>query len=113
MRIYFSIFNIKLILALIPYRIGAIFIPKIQKERRVMYLDQILCINCKKPMEGDYKNWYCTCSMTVWKVTSGKLLLPAHLKQLMEQVRECKTNQRIAEFYILIQPHVYYLVIYS
>ncbi len=48
-------------------------------------MDQILCINCKKPMKGDNKNWYCTCGMTVWKVTSGKLLSPAHLKQLMEQ----------------------------
>lgn len=48
-------------------------------------MEQILCINCKKPMKGDDKKWYCTCGMTVWKVTSGKLLSPAHLKQLMEQ----------------------------
>lgn len=50
-----------------------------------MYLDEILCINCKKPMKGDDKKWHCSCGMTVWKVTSGKLLSPAHLKQLMEQ----------------------------
>ncbi len=50
-----------------------------------MYLDQILCINCKKPMKGDDKKWYCKCGMTVWKVTSGKLLSPGHMKQLMEQ----------------------------
>ena len=47
-------------------------------------MDVILCINCKKPMKGDDKKWYCLCGMTVWKVTSGKLLSPAHLKQLME-----------------------------
>ena len=47
-------------------------------------MDVILCINCKKPMKGDDKKWYCSCGMTVWKVTSGKLLSPAHLKQLME-----------------------------
>ena len=35
-------------------------------------------------MKGDDKKWYCSCGMTVWKVTSGKLLSPAHLKQLME-----------------------------
>lgn len=48
-------------------------------------LEEILCINCKKPMKGDDKKWYCSCGMTVWKVTSGKLLSPVHLKQLMEQ----------------------------
>lgn len=47
-------------------------------------MDVILCINCKKPMKGDDKKWYCSCGMTVWKVISGKLLSPAHLKQLME-----------------------------
>ncbi|PYG84905.1 hypothetical protein LY28_03526, partial [Ruminiclostridium sufflavum DSM 19573] len=50
-----------------------------------MLLEEILCINCKKPMKGDDKKWYCECGMTVWKVTSGKLLSPVHLKQLMEQ----------------------------
>lgn len=49
-----------------------------------MWLDQILCINCNKPMEGQDKKLYCSCGMAIWKVTSGKLLSPAHLKQLME-----------------------------
>gem|GEM_PF-1863759 len=48
-------------------------------------MDVILCINCKNSMKGDDNKWYCSCGMTVWKVTSGKLLSPAHLKQLMEQ----------------------------
>lgn len=48
-------------------------------------MEQILCINCKRPMKGDDKKWFCDCGMTVWKVTSGKLLSPAHLKQLMEE----------------------------
>lgn len=50
-------------------------------------MDEILCINCKKPLKGDDKKWFCDCGMTVWKVTSGKLLSPVHLKQLMEQGR--------------------------
>ncbi len=50
-------------------------------------MDEILCFNCKKPMKGDDKKWFCDCGMTVWKVTSGKLLSPTHLKQLMEQGR--------------------------
>ncbi|PYG84234.1 topoisomerase-like protein, partial [Ruminiclostridium sufflavum DSM 19573] len=57
-----------------------------QKETESdVLLEEILCINCKKPMKGDDKKWYCECGMTVWKVTSGKLLSPVHLKQLMEQ----------------------------
>ena len=50
-------------------------------------MDEILCINCKKPLKGDDKKWFCDCGMTVWKVTSGKLLSPTHLRQLMEQGR--------------------------
>jgi hypothetical protein len=48
-------------------------------------LDDILCINCEKPMKGDDKKWFCDCGTTVWKVNSGKLLSPMHLKQLMDQ----------------------------
>ena len=48
-------------------------------------LEETLCINCKKPMRGDDKKWFCECGMTVWKITSGKILSPTHLKQLMEQ----------------------------
>ena len=48
-------------------------------------MDAILCINCKKPLKGDDKKWFCDCGMTVWKVTSGKLLSPTHLRQLMEE----------------------------
>ena len=50
-------------------------------------MDEILCINCKKPLKGDEKKWFCDCGITVWKVTSGKLLSPTHLRQLMEQGR--------------------------
>ena len=48
-------------------------------------MEEILCINCKKPMKGDEKKWFCDCGMTVWKITSGKLLSTSILKQLMEQ----------------------------
>ncbi len=48
-------------------------------------MDEIFCSNCKKPLKGDDKKWFCDCGMTVWKVTSGKLLSPTHLRQLMEQ----------------------------
>lgn len=36
-------------------------------------------------MKSDDKKWFCDCGMTVWKVKAGKLLSPAHLRQLMEQ----------------------------
>ena len=60
-------------------------------------MEETLCINCKRPMKGDDKKWFCDCGMTVYKVNSGKLLSPEHLRQLMESGQTEVLNFRSAK----------------